>query len=169
MKSLIYAFVVTSSTLLLFIYMPCKRLHKNNTQHFNNAKKDVRISMASLEGNAFEIALSKEGPSETDYFIRPVVLEIAIGGERPIILSANGADTVDIIFNSLGKQVYQFDELTLPPSASSDYVMRIRQNNEGETPEIKDVEISVAVGCSDEAKDNLMECFVTCNQWSVSW
>ena len=67
-------------------------------------------------GNSFEIALSRGSDAEPLPFARPVVLEISIEDEYPIILSADGADTVDIVFNSTGEQAYQFDELTSPCS-----------------------------------------------------
>lgn len=151
------------------MYTPNCVFHVSDLQHVKNEKTDIQISMACLGGNSFEVALSKANDSEPLHFIRPLVLEISIEDEYPIILSANGVDTVDIVFNSVGKQAYQFDELTLPPEASNDYALKIGLKDGEETTRLKDVELSVAVGCSDAAKDNLMECFITCNTWMVSW
>lgn len=166
---MMYFPTLTGFTLLLSMYTPNCVFHVSDLQHVKNEKTDIQISMACLGGNSFEVALSKANDSEPLHFIRPLVLEISIEDEYPIILSANGVDTVDIVFNSVGKQVYRFDELTLPPLASSDYDLRISLNNGDETAGPADVEMSVAVGCSDATIDNLMECFMTCNTWTVSW
>ena len=166
---MIYFPALTGLTLLLMMFMPFGGLRVSDLQHVKNEQTDIQVSMACLGGNSFEIALSKGNDAESLPFARPVVLEISIEDESPIILSADGADTVDIVFNSTGKQAYQFDELTLPPEASNDYALKIGLKDGEETTRLKDVELSVAVGCSDAAKDNLMECFITCNTWMVSW
>ena len=144
-------------------------LHGNVSAWSVNTKQHVRVSMTNLGSNAFELSLLAENPSDNFYFGKPVEMEIKIGPERPIILSADGADTVDLVLSSTGKKMFRFDELTLPPIASNDYVMKISQVNGDEIAEVTAFEMSVSVGCSDAKKDNLMECFVTCNSWLVGW
>ena len=155
--------------LLGLLVAPAQEIHSRGVYELEREKQRFQISMENLGGNTFEMTLSPESDAGEQGVREPIALEITVGSETPLILSSDGIDTIDIVLNSIGTQVYRFDELTLPSVASDDYKMKINQISSKDAAEIEAVELSVAVGCSDETKGNLMECFVTCNHWIIRW
>lgn len=153
--------------LLGLLVVPAQEIQSHDIHELE--KQRFQISIESLGGNIFELNLSPENDAGDQRVREPIALEITVGSEMPLILSSDGADTVDIVLNSIGTREYRFDELTLPSIASEDYKMKINQISSKDDAEIETVELSVAVGCSDETKRNLMECFVTCNRWIIRW
>lgn len=148
--------------LLGLLVAPAQEIHSRDAYELEKEKQRF-ISMENLGGNTFEMTLSPENDAGEQGVREPIALETTVGSETPLILSSDETDTVDIVLNSIGTRVYRFDELTLPSVASDEYKMRINQISSKDAAENEAVELFVAVECSDAAKDNLMECFITCN------